>query len=428
LANFSVRYDFLRLFGALACLFAGAVPAHGAELTLKPSITVSEEYNDNVFLTTRNVQEDFITRVSPGFTLDYNAPFWDWKVNAGVNYLHFLRNTEGDQFYPNVNVVNNTRLIDNFLYIDVSDSYTRVPLNIAYESLFTNQANQNFLTVSPYLKFHPLTRLELTAGYTYKNVQFDRMGTVDWQEHDLFFRAAHEITPRSNYFLNAVYAYTATSDNIHYSRLTPSVGIDYNYADGSHVSLEGGYSFLLLEGGATVASPYWNVGINYLFGSTIASLNADVTYNNDPTRNITERRGFTGGLTRQFSRGSIGASPYYYITKDYVTDSISQTSYGMSVTGTYKFTEMLEGHLILKGGKERGTSFATLSPGPFYVNGPPYYLATAETGLSYALNHDLNLFLTYINTTYLYEAGNSDNMLNNRVIVGITKTFQGLKF
>ena len=50
--------------------------AHAADFTIRPSITVSEEYNDNVFGT--NIKTtDYITRLMPGITFGYVGPFWE---------------------------------------------------------------------------------------------------------------------------------------------------------------------------------------------------------------------------------------------------------------------------------------------------------------------------------------------------------------
>ena len=48
-------------------LFMILVPprrASGAEFTIQPELTLSEEYNDNIFLTTTNRQTDYISRLS----------------------------------------------------------------------------------------------------------------------------------------------------------------------------------------------------------------------------------------------------------------------------------------------------------------------------------------------------------------------------
>ncbi len=58
-----------------------APPAERGPITLRPSIALSEEYNDNVRLNNRTRQWDVITRISPGFTLTVNRPAY--QLSAG---------------------------------------------------------------------------------------------------------------------------------------------------------------------------------------------------------------------------------------------------------------------------------------------------------------------------------------------------------
>jgi hypothetical protein len=432
-----VRFKILSLFPILIGLFGAVGSARGGDLIIRPNITISEEFNDNIYFSAVNKKSDFITRVAPGFNLLYGSPFWNWNVNAAASYLHFARNSYGDEVYPTVGVNGQVRLIENFLFLDIVDSYTRVPLRTAYDSLFANQSNQNFLSVSPYFVFHPKERLEVTTGYAYKNMFYDREGTINWQEHDLFLRVAHDLTPQSKIFANIIYAYTTTSDDVNYSRLTPSLGWEYTYADKSRIYLEGGYSFLFADGGSTFATPYWKAGINHHFGPYVATLDGGVTYNTDPFHNISEQRRVTASLTRYFPRGTVGISPFWSSSKDYTTDSVFMKSYGLWLFGTYKFTDKLEGSLRVGGGTVRGTTFYPFSYPYYYpyaypyltnTEGPLVYRIYTDAWLRYFLNNDLTLFLNYVFSTYLYQSGNSPNIYNNRVVIGLTKYFPEWKF
>src|SRR3989442_15188362 len=65
----------LELLGLLA------PPAQRGPVTLTPSISVSEEYNDNLFFNNQDRQRDFITGFSPTITLFINRP--SDQVNGG---------------------------------------------------------------------------------------------------------------------------------------------------------------------------------------------------------------------------------------------------------------------------------------------------------------------------------------------------------
>src|SRR6266850_4961406 len=58
-----------------------APPAERGPITLRPSISVSEEFTDNVLLNNQTRKWDLITRVSPGLTLTVNRP--SYQLSAG---------------------------------------------------------------------------------------------------------------------------------------------------------------------------------------------------------------------------------------------------------------------------------------------------------------------------------------------------------
>ena len=68
----------LELLGLLA------PAAQRGPVTLTPSISVSEEYNDNIFLDNRDRQWDFITSFSPALTLFVNRP--SYQLTAGYSF------------------------------------------------------------------------------------------------------------------------------------------------------------------------------------------------------------------------------------------------------------------------------------------------------------------------------------------------------
>ncbi len=59
------------LFTVFVCtFFLSMIPASSYQVSFTPVISISEEYNDNIFLTSDNEEDDFITTVTPGFTLE----------------------------------------------------------------------------------------------------------------------------------------------------------------------------------------------------------------------------------------------------------------------------------------------------------------------------------------------------------------------
>src|SRR5436190_7053365 len=89
----------LELLGLLA------PPEARGPLTLTPSISVSEEYNDNIFLDNRRRESDFITSFAPAVTLFVNSP--SYRLTAGYSF--------GADLYARQDRLSNPLARQNFL-------------------------------------------------------------------------------------------------------------------------------------------------------------------------------------------------------------------------------------------------------------------------------------------------------------------------
>lgn len=441
-----MRVNISLLAATLLYLLGGAAPARGAEYYLPPasaavskpakppqplaqadklitpSIAVGEEYTDNVFVTSDNRAADFITRVLPGIAIKYGAPFWDWDIGYNLDYRYYAHDSRNEDITHSLVGKGNLRLIDNFLYLDVSDTYRRVSLDVnrdvTTESLFVNQSDQNILSISPYFMLHPLANLSVKSGYQYTRATYSRSSAVDIEEHRAFLMTAHELTPKSTFFTNFIYAHDATSQDVTYGRSTPSVGINYEYADKSFVSLEGGYSWFRYGNGNSFNAPYWNAGVTHAFDFLTASLNGGVTYNTDPLRSSTEERKVTGRLDKPLQRGAVGFFALYSDVRNNESDALQSRKFGIGGDGRYELTEKVAAHLDLTA--ERFNRYDLVQND---IAGYPYRFFIG-TGVSYAMASDLTATLDYNYTTYLFTIGSSANStVINRVIAGIRKAF-----
>src|SRR5215813_4221200 len=92
------------LFTLVATAASGQEPSQGPQrLTLTPSRSLGERYDDNIFVTQTNKQHDFITVLSPGIRVQYlpTAPTLetqlDFDYHAAINFYadHSSQNNVG---------------------------------------------------------------------------------------------------------------------------------------------------------------------------------------------------------------------------------------------------------------------------------------------------------------------------------------------
>jgi len=394
---------FMLLLPSFAC---------AGEFSLTPSISVSEEYTDNVFETRDFKRSDFITRLIPGLAFRYNSAFWDWDVGYAFDYRFFAKNTRDDDYTHNVNARGLTRLISDALFLEVTDVYQRVSLNVARdyteESLYGNQSDSNNFTASPYFNFRLGSNSTLRTGYRYINVWYKDPTGIDRRQHVGFAEATYEYSPRLS--LSASYTYTHENSESSYDRHVPYVGFRYEYKDRSFLFAQAGYTWFNARGNNSSNYPYWNAGLTHAFGTYTVSLATGVQYPEDPLSGVTRETDYTLTITKELSRGNVALNIGY---ANFSGDAIdTENRYGGGITARYDLGSRLQ---------------ATLAA---YIERYDHRLSDTYTrriflnpSLSYPLPKDVVITLSYVFADYYSPLIYSDNYTVNRVILEMTKTF-----
>ena len=89
--------DLLHPERVLPALFLASLlsaPVRADELVLAPSVSLREEYNDNVSASTSGRQSDYITTLSPMLTVSEGTERLNASLTGGVNSTHYLNRTK----------------------------------------------------------------------------------------------------------------------------------------------------------------------------------------------------------------------------------------------------------------------------------------------------------------------------------------------
>jgi hypothetical protein len=147
-----------------------APPAERGPLTLTPSIALSAEYNDNVFLDNQRRQSDVIGRFSPGLTLTVNRPAY--QVTAGYTVSGELYATESEL----TDFAKSHALVATGLYrgrrgltLTVAESFalSRNTNQVGAEGFSSGQRETWSNTVTPGLTWEATRRTSLNLGGTF---------------------------------------------------------------------------------------------------------------------------------------------------------------------------------------------------------------------------------------------------------------------
>jgi len=401
-------------------MLLSATQVFGADSYIKPKITVSEEYTDNVFDDLTN-KSDFITRVQPGLLLKYSAPLWDWNLDYAYDYRYYAKGSRAHDSTQNINGTGLVKIIDEKLFLELSDVYSRVSLDVARnttnESLFAQQTDQNVGSVSPYLVLHPSGQLTLKTGYRYTNTWYKDPQAIPNQVNAGFFNSSYEFSPK--FFMTGDYTFSREIPRrgLTFNRQEAYLGPRYEYADKSFVFAKGGVIATDFDGGSHQVDPTWNAGLTHTFDPVTANLSTGATYTADPLGTSTLQTSYSASLTKILQRGSLTLQGSYVKLSTESTGVVSgnnqdNNTYSGSLGGTYELLMDLTGNLGLTYQKYHDLN----------VDGTTdrYFV---DCGLNYNFGRDLTAGLSYKYSDYSSAVIAQDNRRVNRVILEAKKVF-----
>ncbi len=242
-----------------------------ADLTIVPSISIREQYNDNIFLTRTDREDDFITTISPAITLEYSpSTYLDMSLDYGFNFRFYEDHNElNDTSFRETQFADLTAQVRplNRVFVDITDSYQRVPVDVreatAPDNDFMNMTDSNDFMISPYVEL-PLTSTLLSRfGYRYINKWYkvdegndaDGNGAIATVIHTFPF----DLILSLNYDFLA-YRPEITSDYDRHSGM-----VSASYQAGPYLIIQGGYgkAYIDLVDTSDVRTDIWNAGADY---------------------------------------------------------------------------------------------------------------------------------------------------------------------
>jgi hypothetical protein len=390
--------------------------AEAAQFKISPSVMVSEEYNDNIFLTPTDKQEDYITRIVPGFDLVHNTSFWSWKIDYAYDYRYYARDTvQRDTTYI-ANLLEHAELIDNAFYIDMTDAYQRVSLNVArnytQESLFLNQTEQNIFTLTPYLNLTSGPSHTVQVGYRFANIWYKDPTAIDENDHIGYLSMSSPIS--SNVTITGGVLYTRGLNRVAgYFKSDVITGPVYSYAPNSVMYCELGETWLRFAGYKNIHHLLWDIGISHHYSTLTLKVETKTDYVTDPLNSIKRVDELVATLTRESTtRTSLSGVVGWYEYRNAATDHLEQTEY--SLTGHMQ-------HILTP----RWTVLGEISNSILrdYLQEADTYIYQIMTRFERKMLPDLTFAMNYL-YTYTYSPDiYSQNSRNNRFSVEITKNF-----
>ena len=274
-------------------------PAHQGWITLTPSLTLSGEYNDNLFFTSRSRTDDFAFGITPGLTLTMQRPNYRLSTGFSTSAQIYLNETDLNDFgksmrffadwsYQMSPTVSFT-LVDDFIYSRDSNEVTSGGVSVGRQYAWRN-------TITPSVRWQAThnTGLGLYGSHTIIRLEEN---TADERDSDTFrlgLTADHQLTARLTGTLGIEGAYIDASGEPSATTVTPRVGASYAVTPTLRVFGNAGPT-VLERGGDTRVTPAVTVGLMQTFKFGLLQLGYDRAVTAE-TIGVTDRQTVFGSL------------------------------------------------------------------------------------------------------------------------------------
>ena len=250
--------------------------AQPGPVRLTPSIAISEEYNDNIFLNNRNRQWDFITNLTPALTLVIQRPEYDLSAGYSFRNVWYAREDRLNNAFDSQNFVASGHYrLSRDVTLSASDSFvlSRSTNLVSSQGFSTGRQESWSNNFYPGLTWQvtPLNNLSLTA--TYGVLRFEGAGTgADSDTYGIQGNFTHAFTTRFSGIIGYGFTYLDLRAQPNSSTHSPTIGFSYLLTPTLSATITGGAAVTDIAGD-TFVSPSGTASIVQTFSFGAASLN-----------------------------------------------------------------------------------------------------------------------------------------------------------
>lgn len=318
-----------------------------APFTLTPSITITGEYNDNIFIDNDNKVSDFIVGFTPGLALSLERP--TYRLAAGYHFTSeiFIQESDESHAFDRQNFyLDSMWRVDPFLTLTLTDTFvfsTDTNL-IASESVATgrDRALGNILAAGVAWQFAPLWLVRGDASWTTE--RFDDRDLVDSDVYRIAPTVERRFTRQLTGDLGYEFGYFDIDREATTTTHTPLVGVSWQPTATIALTLRGGPSVEIKDGGDTRVTPAVSASYRQRLPFGAIGLAYD--------REIGTAGGLGGTTDNQLISGFLDVTtlarglviqllPRYSIVESPDSDRVDVQSFTASLQVTYRLTSWM---------------------------------------------------------------------------------------
>lgn len=327
------------LFITIAAILFTASNAAAFRMTFSPRISLTEEYTDNFFLTEDNEEDEYITIISPGFTVELLGQSKGAEISYDPEYVMYNEYSDYDgwrhlaTFYGWLDMTRNTRLDIRDAFFKTDDPNPRaiddpgggedpiIPADTTgrdgRETYYTNAASARLTHRFGQLDFfyieyaHRILRnddtqledstahnpsagltywfpaqfgLELVASYTRgefeRSDEFSGSPSDDYDQWNGRLRLTKRFSQNLDVFLEYAHTNMDYDGNTEdYQIYNPLIGLDYSITTNTSLSLDVGYFVRDFEESESESGLTANGALTQTFRNGFITLTGSTGYN-----------------------------------------------------------------------------------------------------------------------------------------------------
>jgi hypothetical protein len=318
-----------------------------APFTLTPSITITGEYNDNIFIDNRNKVSDFIIGFTPGLALALERP--TYRLAAAYNFTAelFTKETEESNAFNRQNFfLDALWRVDPFLTLTLTDTFifsTDTNL-VGRESVATgrDRSMSNVLGAGVAWQFAPLWLLRTDGSWTTERFQDDAL--VDSDVYRVAVTAERRFGRQITGDVGYEFGYFDIEREEKTTTHTPRIGVSWQPTATISLTLRGGPSFEIKDDGDTRVTPAVSASYRQRVPFGAVGLSYD--------RSIGTAGGLGGTTDNQLIAGFVDVTtlarglviqflPRYSIVESPDSNRIDVKSFTAALQATYRVTSWI---------------------------------------------------------------------------------------
>ena len=322
-----------------------------AEFRFTPSISLREEYDDNIDLTADDEEEDFITTITPGISLGYDTERLKLSLDYRFIAYFYMHNSSENDTSHNAQLDSTLTILRDILFLKVTDSYSRVTIDqrrqVVQDNRNVNTTDLNRFTVNPYLEYPLSGTLKVKTGYTYENIWYKEEEGDDEEIHLATAGLIKEISPKltaSLFYSYSIHDLKNDGDNEDYNGQDVVLGASYQLTQKLSINGSYGHAWLNYKERDNDDSDIWDANANYQITEAVSfKIGYALNFASSVDAGTSKNETMFASLTRQ---GTVSLSLRAFKQDDtYIEEDREDESTGVAASASYPITPSLTGRV-----------------------------------------------------------------------------------